>query len=1083
MSLPALPSDAQNRFNPALGYKTAVFRPRRGLQSPELNEIQAYGAWEHKSFIDSTYGDGAMLHGGLVTYDPAIPAWSAASGVFYALGFTHALAAATFTVDSDDTFSWGVIVSIALIDENTDATLRDPCPGTKNYGQGGAARLQYLARWGRQTDALPADTFYHRLDFVNGVPLVTTNVDATPDGVNAAIARYDRNANGNYIVRGMVLSYLGDDVPNSAHQIQLSQGQANVYGYEQVLLSTYNFEVGFALDTAQVYAEPLTYTGDGNYTLRNTPIAGLGPQINGIKEITQSITHGNFTGASDQLPYSPVVSVSLVTQGNTTYIQGTDYAQVGDRIAWLNGGAQPSPGSTYTATWRYSTLFNPTINPGLATISVAGLALNTVFYVDYLYYIPRYDLVVVDQGLQITIVRGTPSPNPTPPRVTSGLVLGTIYVSFGAPPAITNSDQRRPLTSDLVTMQHAIDDLKYNVARLSLNDRLRSVDPVTLKKGIFVDPFVDNTYRDAGIAQTAEIASGILYLHVPWTSTVITDPSQHTYKTILPHQDQILAQNTAHSMTFQVNAFVGITAPPASVATWPQQLSWIDAYSTQQILASSKYVPYWAVGGVPPGIPWAGPPGDPRNQISNNVTSTVIGEDFINEPTPIPVTTVHYAGALFSAGETVQISFDNKPAGTVAADSHGAIAGQFATPAGTLSGNKRMSFTGTQSGAVGVSNFDATPFRATTYTYVNQIVYYDPLAETFTPPQDSFITDVQVFLDRDGSKGSTAGSFVDLLVTATEVGLPDRARTLTVARLYDSAIPAASPNATPATFTLAEPLAVKGNTLYSFILATPHPAYYAWGSELGQYDTTHSRWISAKPTTGTLLASSNSVTWLPQLKDDLTYTVNAARFVPSSTVTYPTVSVTNCTDLMLLTSVDVPPGTSVTFSAALTIGSATVRHALSPNAPISIPLYTGPVVITATLATTNPWITPAIDPQVALATATVVSPSTYVTRAIPVGAGASATASTLKVYLEIAEPDPNSVLVEYLAADGVTWTPFTRDPSNATALGLGVVDMPFLASATAMLGASATRLRITETSLDSTFLRRPYCRNNRMYFA
>ncbi len=126
-----------------------------------------------------------------------------------------------------------------------------------------------------------------------------------------------------------------------------------------MLIGRYNLEVGFALQTQQVHPEPLTFTGNGSYALRNTPISTLGPQINGIVEITQNITHGAFEGASDQLPNTPVVSVSLITQGGVNFVQGTDYAQVGNKVASLGGGSQPSPGSTYTITYRYSAIIQP----------------------------------------------------------------------------------------------------------------------------------------------------------------------------------------------------------------------------------------------------------------------------------------------------------------------------------------------------------------------------------------------------------------------------------------------------------------------------------------------------------------------------------------------------------------------------------------------------------------------------------------------------------------------------------------------------------------------------------------------------
>ncbi len=105
-----------------------------------------------------------------------------------------------------------MIVSVSVIDETIDTSLRDPAVGTKNFGEPGAARMKYTAVW--QADrGWPDRPFYHRLDFINGQVFLVDNTDQTPSGVLEAIAQYDRNANGDYIVTGLTLSYIGDDFP------------------------------------------------------------------------------------------------------------------------------------------------------------------------------------------------------------------------------------------------------------------------------------------------------------------------------------------------------------------------------------------------------------------------------------------------------------------------------------------------------------------------------------------------------------------------------------------------------------------------------------------------------------------------------------------------------------------------------------------------------------------------------------------------------------------------------------------------------------------------------------------------------
>lgn len=1096
--LPALPANSYNRFNPDQGYKQHLFRAAKGLQSPEMNEVQAQTNHEMKTFMDAEFGDGSMLAGGLlsnVTTAGGYAVWRGAPGTFYAQGYHHNITQVDFSIGqpgsvafpNGETCSLGIILHVDVVDETQDPALRDPAPGTKNFGNEGAARLRYKARFGRQTEAEPNDWFYHRLDFTNGFPGGGDNTDANIAGLVALVAEYDRNANGNYIVRGNYVSYIGDDYATNSHILQVSAGQTNVFGYEQKLDYAYNIEIPTAKDAKQVLAEPITYTGPGTYTLRNTPVAAIGPQVNGFVEVTQNVIHGAYNGAVDPLPNTPVVSISQITQATTTYTQGTDYVQSGDRISWINAGRQPAPGSTYTVTYRYSAVFSPSITGDLTGINVSGLALNTVFFVDYTYYIPRYDIIVIDQGLKISSTKGSPSPNPVPPTNNRGLILASVYVSFGAAPKITNSDQRRPLTSDLVTIQHSLEDIKYNLARLTLQDRLTAQDPVTVMKGIFVDPFTADTFRDAGVAQNAEISAGILYMAVPWYYAQITDSNAKATKTILGYSTTVAAQNLTHSCEFQINQFVGTTPPPAYVQTWPPQICWIDQTIVNQVKANPYYVPYWAVGGVPAGIPWAGPPGDPRNQLGAgiNVVATTYAESMITTPVPIPPTRINYYALVFNRYESVRINFDNRQVAVVTADGNGQISGSFTTPTGTLSGVKPIQFIGQSSGVLGVSSFTATPFAMNVTQYIQQTVYYDPLAETFGPTGDAFITDVIAWVTLDPKQPKPiATDFVDCLLLATQVGLPDRSQTVATARLYAPQVNNADVSPyLPTRFVFPEPVQIDGNLQYALVLATPNSAYYAWGCELGQYDLTYGRWISAKPTIGTLLESSNSATWLPRLKDDLTYVVNKAVFQPSRSVTYPTVTVTHATDLMLLANIRTPSGTSIRFTVTLTVASKQVTYPITPDAPLTIPLYSGPVVLNAVLTSSNPNMTPAIDPNVSLAVASVVNPSVYITRSIPVPANAAAVATTLKVYLEVGEIDPNTVLVEYLKADGVTWQAFDRDVAHATQLGFGIVDMPFTTSATAMVGASQTRLRITLTSIDPALVRRSFAKNLRMYFS
>ena len=58
------------------------------------------------------------------------------------------------------------------------------------------------------------------------------------------------------------------------------------------------------------------------------------------------------TGASDELPKSPVVSIVDVTQDATVYVAGVNYQRTGNTIQWLSGA--PASGSNYAVEFTYS---------------------------------------------------------------------------------------------------------------------------------------------------------------------------------------------------------------------------------------------------------------------------------------------------------------------------------------------------------------------------------------------------------------------------------------------------------------------------------------------------------------------------------------------------------------------------------------------------------------------------------------------------------------------------------------------------------------------------------------------------------
>ena len=278
--------------------------------------------------------------------------------------------------------------------ENEDPELRDPATDTRNYNEPGAARLKMTVRWIKESDKLPEEDFYPIHTFVLGQLFVkAVTVSPESDTAKVMVQRYDYDSNGNYIIRGLDVIYLREDADNYQHLLAMCSGLAHVNGVEIKEDAQQIFPIGWAMDTKYVGNEPVTFTADGWYTLRHNPIAAL-HEVNGIKQISVSMTHGGSSGCKDRVPKTPLVSIVSITQGATTYTSPADFIMNGDDIDWSPGGAEPAPGSTYNATIRYQSILTPIINAGKTAIQLIGLVPGTVCNVDYDYYLPRYDRVV-----------------------------------------------------------------------------------------------------------------------------------------------------------------------------------------------------------------------------------------------------------------------------------------------------------------------------------------------------------------------------------------------------------------------------------------------------------------------------------------------------------------------------------------------------------------------------------------------------------------------------------------------------------------------------------------------------------------
>ena len=177
-------------------------------------------------------------------------------------------------------------------------------------------------------------------------------------GVQAQIAVYDRDANGNYIVDGcevLALGKVGDD-----QLFAINAGTANVQGFKRIRESSIRHAEEESPELESIAAEPHTFTGA---TLGTTIVAVSRAPIDTVtaviivKRTSETITRGNVAGGTDPLGHSSVVAIESIVQGTT--ISSSAYALAGDSVSWAPAGTEPAAFSTYTVTYLYNAAVTP----------------------------------------------------------------------------------------------------------------------------------------------------------------------------------------------------------------------------------------------------------------------------------------------------------------------------------------------------------------------------------------------------------------------------------------------------------------------------------------------------------------------------------------------------------------------------------------------------------------------------------------------------------------------------------------------------------------------------------------------------
>ena len=1023
---------AYDRAHANPDWARVVVREDRLAQGAEINEAQTILERKVRRVGDMTAKDGDRVAGAGIAVirdevDPTKGTIFLTAGDIYVRGDVRPVEAKTFT---DVSLAGDVIVGVRLtqdvITEDDDPSLLGLEPGTEAEGEPGAARVAEKISWALEDDGGDGDFF--------AVYLVRDGdiIDQTPppnlSGINQAIAVYDRDANGNYIVSGCRVTALGKEGDYQIFSIE--EGVANIRGFKRTRYAATRFPVLEEWDLATVSAEPHTFddgnTGTAVIRLNRGPIHAVTSVIV-TKEATETIVRGTPNNTSDPLTHSGVTEILEVKQGVTVFTPDDDYKLSADSVDWSPGGAEPLGGTSYTVTYRYLDAVTPD-EVGHFDITVSGGVTGTPVLVGYSWKLPRIDLVCLNEFGEPVYVKGVPARDrPVPPIAPATLLpLAEVTNNWVDKPTVVNTGLRSiPYVEQWKYFNRLFDALAL-LAEERLRRDIDSREPVA-KRGIFVDPFENDRYRDAGEEQTAAVFNGSCQLAIDpdFIRPAMAGPA------ILDYTEEVIIAQELATACMPINPYQNFTPLPAKMRIDPPVDFWTE--SAEQWLS-----PQTQVFG--------------RGSRSRTTVRDVLVDQRQEQAEFLRQIDVEFFIEGFGPGEILDsLTFDGidvTPEGPPVADENGEITGTFTIPANVPAGQKLVvaqGLGGSHATAtfVGQGRIDIRVMQRVTTVERWQPATVDPLAQTFSLNEPRHIAgfDIQFCAIGDRDKPCL------LELVAVENGWP------TTEIIASKTIPMDDVQVgewTEVRFDL--PVFLPADTQFAVVLKTDDPEHAVYIGRIGDFDADNQKWVSAQPyTVGVLLSSSNAVTWTPHQDADLTFRVVAAKFSPTQkTIDLGEHDISNVSDLLVRAAVELPTAdASLHFEIERPSGEV-IR--LLPDQPFEFTSYVTETVEFRAVLRGTEKISPILYPGVTLVVGTIRQEGTYISRAFSIGTGVR-----FVVLINTKLPAGSSLKVEVDAADD-DWEELSLESS--TPLNDGWIEQQFeIDSHTALEG----RVRLTLT--------------------
>lgn len=980
--------------------KAVIFGGQRPfIQAAELNEMQTAQRGVHNRMSRLVAKDGDRVEHASAFVDQGAGTVTLTAGSIYVLGDVYPVAEAELTgVPMIGRVDVGVRLQTTWITAEDDPTLLGLVPGSIAEGEPGAARELQSIVWALADDGEPGD-FFAVYTLQDGTILDQTG-PAMLEPVMQQLAIYDR-PHGHYVVKGCRVTGLGLQTGNQLFSVE--EGEANISGFKRTRETALRLSVPEDWDEGAVPGETHIYAAGASHTFAVDlfPIGGI-TSIFVTKEKTVVLTRGIANG-QDALPDTSVLQIISIPG----YTQAADYTRVANAVDWGLAGAEPSGGSTYSVTYRYrASVVADAVTD--TEITVSGGAAGGEIIVSYTYKLPRVDLIGLREDGSAIYIKGISArTNPAPPIAPSDvLALASVSNDWVGKPVVHNDATRAVPYMEMWRYFDRILDLDRLVQLERVQRGIDSREPVA-KLGTFVDPFIDDTYRDEGEAQTAAVGGGVLQLPIAITVHPLTLPGAVT----LDYTEEVIAAQELKTRCVKINPYANFNPLPATLALDPaadfwtaQQTEWASAETIN--LTSTRTMSRGAARKVDTS------PIKVSSETTELLAQRTEQAEFLRE---IPVA---FTIAGFFPGETLTaLTFDSVsvlPVGALVADGAGLVAGTFDIPANVTAGTKTVVAHG-NGGSEAMAQFTGageidveTMRRVTTITTVTTRIV-DPQAQIFSvsEPRQMIGVDFHLCAIGDDSK--------NLLVeqVTTDNGYP----TTTVEAQVVVDMDAAALGWKSARYPL--PATAFSDRRYAFVIKTDDNLHSVSLARLGDFDTDSEKFVSSHPyVVGPRFDSVNAETWTAHQNEALTFRLIAAKYTATSkTVDLGTIDLVSCSDIQIRAVVELPSAAcSVVFEVERSDGTI---YKLLPFQLLELTEHVTDTVQVRAVLTGTDKLSPVLYAPVNLIAGNIAGTGTYVTRAMALGAGVRV-ASYFKAYL----PGGATVAMSYSIDNG----PFVELP-------------------------------------------------------